>query len=356
MITLFVSEPVVAVTVEGLYKSSVIVSSRENERVRRQGFSTALQQVLVKVTGRRDVLELGAVRRAVANPESYVEFWEYTTFKPEPSPPGTPADAIGQADRIQLLVTFFAPQIQSLLEQNSIPVWPENRPATLVWMVVQEELGPRQIGSVERHADLLREMNSLADSRGVPLLMPLLDVEDQRAISAEQIWNLEADAIHQASARYQTDSVLVVRLFRSLGGELLGTAAFYFRNGIRTADFYGEDLSSVMARPVDLVAEELSAYYAVLASGAEVLVNMTVEGIDSVKDYAGLMSYVQKLVDVNKVTLVRADQQTLDLTLSTGGQIRQLIEAIALDRNLRPVTDAVRENNVVLMHYQWVAP
>jgi ferredoxin len=107
----------------------------------------------------------------------------------------------------------------------------------------------------------------------------------------------------------------------------------------------------------NLTADELSGYYAVLVSGntATAQVRMRVEGINGISHYAELMRYVQNLVDVNSVSVISVDGSTINLELTTGGQLRQLMESIALDRTMRPVGEAIRENDYVVMNYQWSA-
>jgi hypothetical protein len=104
-----------------------------------------------------------------------------------------------------------------------------------------------------------------------------------------------------------------------------------------------------------MAANELSGYYAVLLSGTDsgIKVNLTVEGIHDAEDYAGLLNYVGRLTNVNAFQIASVDNESIELILSTGGQLRQLVETIALNRNLLPVSELVRENNQVYMSYQW---
>jgi len=82
-------------------------------------------------------------------------------------------------------------------------------------------------------------------------------------------------------------------------------------------------------------------------------VNLTVSGISNAEDYAGLLDYVSELTDVNSFRIARVKEETIELKLGTGGQLRQLVETIALNRNLQPAGDLVRDDNQVYMSYQW---
>ena len=71
------------------------------------------------------------------------------------------------------------------------------------------------------------------------------------------------------------------------------------------------------------------------------------------EDYAGLLDYVSELTDVNAYKIASVKDSTIELRLSTGGQLRQLVEAIALNRSMSPMGELVRENNRVFMTYRW---
>ena len=345
--------PAEAAEVDGLYRAHVEVSSRENEQERQRAFSTAMRRVLVKISGRNQVLDNAAIRRAVIDPQSYVASWAYRSVR------RSQVDEEGGQGRdreaVELEVVFYEPALRELLTANSIPVWPSNRPVTLVWLAVQDELGERQVlGSANNH-EVVTQLRAEAEARGLPLLFPLLDLQDMRALNMGQLWNLDQEAVRRASARYQVESILVIRIFRALSGENLGSTAYLFRDRALGQDIYEDTLESFLEIPVDMAARELSDYYGVLLSGTSnrVKVKMTVDGVDSVRDYGGLMKYLGGLTDVNSFNLIRVEQDTVELELSTGGQIRQLAEFISLDQQLVPQAELTRDGEAVYMHYRW---
>jgi len=353
MLVCLLHEPALAIEVTDLYQGIVPVESRDNVRERQQAFNNALRQVLLKVTGNSAIYNQPLIRRALASADDYVDTWSYRTV----TPPEGVDDAPTAVQGIELSVSFFEPQVLSLLDSAGIPLWPRNRPYTLVWLVVQDELGGRQlVGSSTRdNLDILALLENDAQRRGLPVLLPILDFEDRRAVSASDVWDMDAQRLLAASARYQSESVLVVRLFRTLAGDVLGKSNYLFRNQVFELELFEESIETFMEQSIALAADELAAYYAVLLSGTDssMEVNMTVTGITSAEDYAGLLSYVDQLTDVNEHHIVRVKDQTIQLKLVTGGQLRQLVETIALNRSMQPVGDLVREDNQVYMSYRW---
>ncbi|MEX2366983.1 MAG: DUF2066 domain-containing protein [Pseudohongiellaceae bacterium] len=348
------SAVVKAIEVPGLYQGLVNVSSRTDERERLQAYGPALQQVLLKVTGQPEIFNDAAVRAALRNPQSYVESYSYRSIG-APATGGNAAPVQGNQG-IALEVSFFASEILALLNNNNLRVWPSNRPPTIVWAVVQNEQGQRQILNSSADNPVKNLIASEAQRRGLPLLFPLMDITDSRAVNLEQIWNQDIAVLRLASTRYLAESILVIRLVSSLGSEHLGRAVYLFRDLEISQELYGEDLELFIEKPVDLAVSELSGYYSVLLSGSNsgVPVKMAVTGINAPADYAGLLRYVGQLPAVNRVSLLSVNKQTVNLLLETGGQVRQLVESIALGSNMQPMAEITRQDNEIILQYRWL--
>jgi hypothetical protein len=353
LVILVLSDAVMAIEVTDLYQGIVPVESRDNVRERQQAFNEALRQVLLKITGNSTIYNQPLIRRALTNADDYVETWSYRTVT---SSRGED-DISGEAPGIELTVTFFEPEVLALLDSAGIPLWPRNRPYTLVWLVIQDELGGRQlVGSSSRdNLDILSMLEIGAQRRGLPVLLPILDFEDLRAVSTNDVWNMDTERLLAASARYQSESVLVIRLFRTLAGDVFGRSNYLFRNQVFELELFEESVETFVEQSIALAVDELSAYYAVLLSGTDssMEVNLTVNGITSAENYASLLGYIAQLTDVNEHHIVRVKDQTIQLKLVTGGQLRQLVETIALNRNMQPDGDLVRMDNQVFMSYWW---
>ena len=210
--------------------------------------------------------------------------------------------------------------------------------------------------SANPDSTLLERLDNYADQRGLPLLYPILDLEDQLRLNVNRLWELDEQAILNASRRYQAESILAIRIFRSLSGELLARSLYFFRDNVFSYEEFESSENEFLQGSINLVSTELSQYYAVLLSSTEnsVPVDFQVDGIDSPADYSALLSYLRTLEGVNAFQLKRADQGTLILRLETGGQLRQLVETIALEPSLQIVSELNRDGLDVSMHYRWL--
>lgn len=345
-----------AAEVTGMYQATVTVVSRDDERERQQAFGSALRQVLVKLTGRIDTLDNPDIRRALGSVQTYVEAWAYRSMTAEPA--ADPLEAVEPA--IALEVTFFQSQLQSLLDSAGIPLWPQNRPDTLLWIVEQDPSGQRSLAGTE--SPLLAALQELAAERAMPLISPIFDLQDRMALRPDVLWALDPAAIVGASSRYRTDSVLVLRIMHLVSGDVIARAEHHLGGLVQQVEVLESPLAPFLAASIDLAARELASAYGVFVSGAagpediSTQASLKVDGVDSIEDYAGVLRYLEGLAVVKSIQLASANGATVVFDVSTGGQLRQFIETLALDRRLQALSDPVREEQRFNLDYQWQGP
>ncbi len=225
-------------------------------------------------------------------------------------------------------------------------------------MVVEDELEERRIldGDNLDADSRVSRLQIFSEQRGLPLLFPLLDLEDQLRLNVNRLWELDETAILNASRRYQAESILALRIYRSLSGEVLAKSLYFFRGNVFSYEEFELSEEDFLRDSINLVANELSQYYSVLISGTEnsVTITMQVDGINSPEDYAALLNYLNALEGVGSFQLSRVHGPSLVLQLETGGQLRQLVETIALEPALQEVAELSRTGDSVSMHYRWI--
>lgn len=331
------SGPVSALQVGGLYSHSVLVAN-ESESERSRAFSESLSAVIVKLTGKPEALALAGVVRAIASAADYVEGVSY-------------GDSGSEGQR-QLTVDFSPTLVDALLDRQGVPVWNSNRPSVLVWMAIQEESGGRRLFDPELDAALFSMMRSFAESRGLPLIFPVLDFEDRRELSSDQLWDLEVASIEAASERYSPDSILAGRLLITPSGELVGLWQFQFRDEVRLINGLDRELASYLESPL---REVTSQFVETFATSQSMLLRqeltLRVDGIRDLADYAALNAYLLQLGAVDALALNALDADRLELNLRVAGGEQWLRDLIALDRNLRAIDSSATEPG--LLHFRW---
>jgi hypothetical protein len=256
----------VGLPVTGLYAHEVAVSG-QSDAERLQAFQQALAAVMVKVTGANRWLENSAVRQALQNAQSFVQEIQYRTesVAAVAAVPGTPAPLVPATRQQTFMNVLFSRQaIDSLLAAAAIPVWDNNRPSLLIWMVLQNDNGERRLLTGDTQPDIINYIQEFARLRGLPVLFPVLDFEDRQNLPVDELWALNSEAIRQASSRYGADSILAGRLHLASSGDLVGLWQFQFRDQELVFDSFDQDLQNYVVEPLDLVTSRLAEHFAIV--------------------------------------------------------------------------------------------
>ena len=205
-----VAMPAHSVLINDLYVAEVTTVSQSDAQ-RRRDAGTGLLEVLVRVSGRVDIVEHPLVTAALRTPENYYTEFSYQTIESG----GSDADCLPPPHRRpasqKMQIRFEPSLISDLLRRADLPVWGSNRPSVLFW-VARGSGAERAVlgeGSSGLFAQSVRER---AKSRGVPVYFPVWDLEDSSRVTVSEIWGRFLDQIEAASERYSPDKLLVVRV------------------------------------------------------------------------------------------------------------------------------------------------
>jgi uncharacterized protein len=299
--------PAEAARVAGLYEAEVDMPGGRDE-----AFRAALGEVLVRITGRRDVLDRAEVAPLLAAAADYAQQFS----QPAPN---------------RLWAAFDGAALERELGRLSQPVWGVERPSTLLWVAVDAGGGQRFVvasgAEFDEEADIHREVLEAAARRGVPMMFPLMDAEDRALASFPEVWGGFEDSVLEASARYGVDAVLVGRLAAEDLGH--GRWTLYGTDGV-------ERWSGSVADSIDRVADGFAARFAVVASGETRTVWLKVSGISSIEDYGRVNRFLGGLTAVETLGVEAVDQDQVLFRVALRGQAATLDEAVRLGGLLRP--------------------
>jgi len=321
--------PVAAVTVPGLYNVEVPVEG-SSARDLAGGYAEGLRQVMIRVSGSRDVLALDGIEPLLDNAESLLLSYQVRRDDGE----------------FRLEMNFGAVAVNRALASVSAPVWGANRPLTLAWVAV-EDRGNRVLvvaPDASEPADVTAEqwrqaMLAAARERGLPVEFPPAGLERDRGLLSD-LWGQFTDRIREASGDLSHDALALIRISRSSGQWRAG----WIVDGM---DMAGSEQTLVSENPEqiarDIVGRWADAYasrYAVSAGevGEQPRVDMVLEGITSLADYGGVNKALQGLAPVTSVGVSRVRGERLTAEVTFTGELDQLREYIALDPRFVPVT------------------
>jgi hypothetical protein len=317
-------QPVFAATGQDLFEAEVPVTSQQPAE-RKAAMQQALSEVLVRVTGQRELLRSDRVRLLLDDAPRHVQQYRYFTV-PESTPP-----------RLMLRVRFDGDGVRQALREHGIAYWGgAERPDTLVWLAV-EERGRRYIVSAQDETVARKQVQQAAKQRGIPLLFPLMDLQDQTQVRFSDVWGGFFDRVLEASARYDPQAVLIGRLNRSSSGSW--AARWSLRVAGNTTAWSDTDaqLAGVVTAGIDNVADNLASRLAVTDSGTVGnRVNVSVEGINTLAAYARVTDYLASLTAVRQLQVEQVAGTSVDYVLQLNGTLQGLTQTITIGTVLEP--------------------
>lgn len=176
-------------TVTNLYQVSEPVSSQAPEE-RDQATQRALETLVLRLTGDPKAFAgagLAAVRK---DPQQIISQFGYQAGPPQ-----------------ALQVDFDPVSTDKALRQAGLPAWGANRPSMLVWWLNDAVAGTALAGDAQPAAAPLRQA---AKHRGLPIKLPLADLEEQLAATAKNLEGTDPAPLQAVSQRYGADALLAV--------------------------------------------------------------------------------------------------------------------------------------------------
>lgn len=324
--------PVSAQKVEGLYEARLQVSDQSSAS-RSAAAQLGLQQVLVKVSGQRSTLQNMRVQAALAKADVYMSQFSYTTLGRDEWTPDIPT-----ATR-WLNMSFEVSSVNRILKEAGIALWGENRPTLLVWLAQDIGQGRRAVLSNQSTEKALNLLKNAAQTRAVPLLFPIMDLDDQQALPLENLWGLFSDAILKGSERYSPDAVMAGRIYPAGNNLYSGHWKLLFQGEEQVVSYEAVSLADAMAAGTDLAASTLAASFSI-KTGAQNSSGLLLEvaGVNSLDHYGRMRRYLDGLSIVKRTDIRKVDQDRITVYVQLAGDAEQFAQVLKLDKKLNLVS------------------
>ncbi|MEM7291769.1 MAG: DUF2066 domain-containing protein [Pseudomonadota bacterium] len=358
-----------AATVDNLYSSSVAVTGQDALE-RRRGFRLALESVLVKLTGDGAVATLPQLETLMRNAQTHVAQFRYVSLE-RPGAGSTEDNAQSGADRSGsaeltpitptsaepthiLDVTFVEASLNRALNDIGLPLWGAERPETLLWLAVQER-SRRYILASGGNSAVQISLDQVARKRALPVLLPLMDLQDQAAVKFSDVRGGFSGRVQDASARYEVNTVLTGSL-RDLGNGWTARWVLYSGNRLFEWQARGATIDDVLTVGMEGLANQLASRFSIAVNYSQSSVlNIRVDDIDSLDDYARVLAYLEGLAVVERVNVERIEANVGYFRLNTLGDLADLRSAVALNTVLLPAEDEVASaSQDAAIHYSLV--
>ncbi len=331
-----------SVEVEELYLVKWPVAE-QSKTARWKAALAGLKEVLVRKSGSLDILQHNDVQQAYSKVTSYLQRFEYVSQQ---------SKASSSPYTISL---YFEPRlIDALIQDAKMPLWGKNRPVTILWLAIEknyqryilnenflENSTDQNIGLSNKNRDtnsdvsVFDKLQENSVRRGVPIITPLMDLEDQASVTISDIWGRFPSTIIQASQRYSADSILLGRIFKQ-GEQWLGDFS-YLNQTVETSFKVSAELpQQVIAKMMNELAELLCKKYCVIEELGKQ--NSVVLNLSSIKDFKSLKKaekYLNGISAIKQANIIKIDGDKVKFAIRLLGNIDSVIQGISFSSKMQ---------------------
>ncbi|MFC0445070.1 DUF2066 domain-containing protein [Pseudidiomarina halophila] len=308
-----------------LYQHRVQVNSQAASE-RDSALQDALQATLLKLTGDSSVLQHPAVTAALRDVRDLVVQYGYQ-----------------QDEQLWLWAQFDQPQVDRLIQQADSGIWSTMRPKLLVWLVVEEQDLTRKLMAADSEAIIVQQLRNAARRRGLPIQLPLLDLNDTMTVSVIDVWARFMDTITFASARYTPDGVIVARVYQTEPGadvsdKWMADWTLNFGELRWSGEVTAMDKSELGAKVISAVTEELAQRYRI-GSQSDVIKRweLTIHNLISLESTIAAEQLLSNFPAIIDVQLIGYGNHSARFELTMQADPARIRQAIDLSKRLQPL-------------------
>jgi len=321
------------------YQGYVVVVKQSEDELKEQ----ALKQVLVKVSGNAQLADSAESNLLLKKMHSLLSQYGYQTYQ------GTD----------YFMAVFDSHKINRELQAMQQPIWGDTRPTTLVWLI-QESASDRQLLSdnmVTLSADSIfsSALQNEQRNRGVALQFPLMDLEDNLALSLTDVSGRFYDSIATASQRYSANHFVVANLKQSsaekwsLVWELVRFNPISKQNEVLLSEKANGGKRSLVSTMVNNIADYYAGQYAVMDNrGEKFSQTIYVDGINSLAQLTQLNNALSNLLAISSFAVISVEGSQVMLNIKINGGITSFKNGLFAQQNLQADTSKSDQ-----LHFIW---
>ena len=319
-----------------------VVVAEQSQQVLEQALPKAMKSVLVKMSGSSDVLQAPEIAEQLVKASNYVSNYRYLTDN----------------DQTQLIVTFNQAALARLLQETGQTQWVGKRPTTLFWIQVEGPKGDGVVSSTDTsmfHEELLK----LSGARGLPILLPLMDLQDPVSDDLSIPEN-KLDLVEQLKQRYGVSSVVVARIHEDANSESDESSwdskwTFSVKGQNLTWDVQAHSEQDLITSALNRITDVVVGDALLSGEQSQQALTLAVTQVSDLVDYAQVMDYLKSLSMVKAVNVQDMQGSTLFVALTIQGGEHQLENKLSTDHRLVQdlSSQSIAQGSSSLLHYIW---
>ncbi|MCP4492214.1 MAG: DUF2066 domain-containing protein [Gammaproteobacteria bacterium] len=310
-----------AVTVDDLYSIELPVADQTTS-LRLEAFTEAFKLVIVKVSGADDALHSTALKRPIERSSRYVKQFTYVTRHSQD-------EQELSSELLYLRIDFNQQLVESLLRDNNFPIWGSERPGSLLVISYDVNENIKMVAS-DTTPEVVDLLDAAASRQGLPLLLPLMDLEDISLVRVGDVISRHFDKIEVMASRYSPDVLVVGQVLGRSDTGWEGDWEVRFLDQVFKWRYQGSSKDVIIDQLVNHLARILALEYA-LEDHKSLNQNLflSVSAMSGIKSLIAVQQYLQSLsvVDSVRVSLVDQDIVTYQIRLRNDVEdLQRLIE------------------------------
>lgn len=337
----FVSFSSLAVEVTDLYQDILKVENKSRD-ARIAASRQALLNVLVKVSGDAQADKNSLAKQRSKDISDYMLKFEY-----DEKPDG----------HLNLLVKFEANKINALVKELNLSLWGNRRPLIVIWLAIEDNLR-RELVTQESHPQLESLIYDKAKRRGLPVVVPLLDLQDRSLVGIPEIWGNFSEPVQQASNRYRAERSITARMYQQPNSDNWLLDWRFTNDELFGSNQITGDRQQIVAQMIDSLAAGLAAEYAVDPNAVGQLAEATfqLKGTKSFVDIALAKRRLESLSVVTQVVISTRTDDLVEFRVNHTGSINDFKKALELDNAFSAFVDPrafYQLTNNDALEYSW---
>jgi len=326
-----------AIQVDGLYEIELSVKD-QGVTERRQALKVALSRILTRLSGTQAMTQSGQINKILSRASRYVDQYRYRKVDGQQS-------VQGNATKLLLWVRFNRKAVEQLLRKQQLPLWGSTRPEILLWLGIEDRAGRYILGS-DKANPIYNSVTSHAKNLALPVMLPLMDIEDRRSARISDIWGGFSGPVRSASSRYKADNIVIAKLYPDLGG---WRSYWTMVTGSREKNWtgHGKFPDQAIEDGLNAMANIMVARYATKLTGELSRYNLVISNINSLKDYNASRQYLASLSLISRFQLEGISKDKASYQIDLRGGLNDLEQVLNLERRLLPDEATVNPEPVI---------
>ncbi|MCG9696791.1 DUF2066 domain-containing protein [Shewanella sp. Isolate11] len=304
---------------------SVVKVDDRTTQTKNAALQQALRDVILKNSGSESALDVASINSAISNPTSYIRQFGYQ-------------DIEGQQ---YLRASFDQQKIIKLLRDAQLPVWGKQRPLTLMWLADHNQ-GEFNIVSDASDTVVSGDIRQISQSRGMPMLLPLMDLDDAMFVGVNDVRGMFADQVAKASQRYNTDYFIMASVEINSDNKASFNMVLYpmgteqgLYQPLAQKSGVADTETAAIGQMLSAVSEFYAARYAVADSGESLSKKLTFIDLSQRKQLVDIEKFLTQLSAVKSVSLIQLKGSTASFSLELFGSEADLKRLLNLESKVK---------------------